>query len=30
MTATGLVLQVVGGLEVNVDGRVVDFANTLT
>src|SRR3954452_3150945 len=30
VTATGLVLQVVGGLEVNVDGRVVDFANTLT
>ncbi|GLR93797.1 monooxygenase [Bradyrhizobium liaoningense] len=30
VTATGLVLQVVGGLEVSVDGRAVDFANTLT
>lgn len=29
VTATGLVLQVVGGLEVSVDGRVVDFARTL-
>ncbi|MGL9616384.1 NAD(P)/FAD-dependent oxidoreductase [Bradyrhizobium sp. U531] len=30
VTATGLVLQVVGGLEVSVDGRIVDFASTLT
>jgi monooxygenase len=30
VTATGLVLQVVGGLEISVDGRVVDFAKTLT
>lgn len=30
VTATGLVLQVVGGLEVSVDGRAVDFADTLT
>ena len=30
VTATGLVLQVVGGLEISVDGRAVDFANTLT
>ena len=30
VTATGLVLQVVGGLDVSVDGRAVDFANTLT
>src|SRR5258708_23462280 len=30
VTATGLVLQVVGGLEIGVDGRAVDFANTLT
>ena len=29
VTATGLVLQVLGGMEVNVDGRVVDFARTL-
>ena len=29
VTATGLVLQVMGGLEVSVDGRVVDFAKTL-
>ncbi len=29
VTATGLVLQVLGGVEVNVDGRKVDFANTL-
>src|SRR5207247_832062 len=29
VTATGLVLQVLGGLEVSVDGRVVDFAKTL-
>ncbi|MBK3665747.1 NAD(P)/FAD-dependent oxidoreductase [Bradyrhizobium diazoefficiens] len=30
VTATGLVLQVVGGMEISVDGRAVDFANTLT
>lgn len=30
VTATGLVLQVLGGLEVSVDGRAVDFASTLT
>jgi cation diffusion facilitator CzcD-associated flavoprotein CzcO len=30
VTATGLVLQVVGGLEVSVDGRQVDFAKALT
>ena len=30
VTATGLVLQVVGGLEVSVDGSAVDFAKTLT
>jgi monooxygenase len=30
VTATGLELQVVGGLEVSVDGRIVDFARTLT
>jgi cation diffusion facilitator CzcD-associated flavoprotein CzcO len=30
VTATGLLLQVVGGLEISVDGRIVDFANTLT
>ena len=30
VTATGLNLQVLGGLEVNVDGRTVDFAATLT
>src|ERR1700712_4803380 len=29
VTATGLDLQVLGGLEVNVDGRAVDFARTL-
>jgi cation diffusion facilitator CzcD-associated flavoprotein CzcO len=29
VTATGLNLQVLGGLEVNVDGRTVDFARTL-
>jgi monooxygenase len=29
VTATGLVLQVLGGLEVSVDGRTVDFARTL-
>jgi cation diffusion facilitator CzcD-associated flavoprotein CzcO len=29
VTATGLNLQVLGGLEVNVDGRSVDFARTL-
>jgi cation diffusion facilitator CzcD-associated flavoprotein CzcO len=29
VTATGLVLQVLGGLEVSVDGRPVDFAKTL-
>ena len=29
VTATGLVLQVVGGLEVSVDGRLVDFSKTL-
>jgi monooxygenase len=29
VTATGLVLQVLGGAEVNVDGRAVDFARTL-
>jgi monooxygenase len=29
VTATGLVLQVLGGIEVNVDGRTVDFARTL-
>ncbi len=30
VTATGLVLQVLGGLQVSVDGREVDFANKLT
>ncbi|MET4445590.1 monooxygenase [Bradyrhizobium sp. GM2.2] len=30
VTATGLVLQVVGGLDISVDGRAADFANTLT
>lgn len=30
VTATGLVLQAVGGLDVSVDGRTVDFASTLT
>ena len=29
VTATGLVLQVLGGMEVDVDGRTVDFAHTL-
>src|SRR5206468_11950241 len=29
VTATGLVLQVLGGLDVSVDGRAVDFAKTL-
>jgi len=29
VTATGLVLQVLGGVEVAVDGRAVDFSNTL-
>jgi len=29
ITATGLVLQVLGGVEVSVDGRPVDFAKTL-
>ena len=29
VTATGLVLQVLGGLEVVVDGRAIDFAKTL-
>jgi cation diffusion facilitator CzcD-associated flavoprotein CzcO len=29
VTATGLVLQVLGGMEVSVDGRTVDFAKTL-
>jgi monooxygenase len=29
VTATGLVLQVLGGMEVAVDGRVIDFAKTL-
>jgi monooxygenase len=29
VTATGLVLQVLGGIDVAVDGRPVDFANTL-
>ncbi|MFH0299416.1 NAD(P)/FAD-dependent oxidoreductase [Bradyrhizobium sp. 31Argb] len=30
ITATGLILQVLGGVEVSVDGRKVDFANTLS
>ena len=30
VTATGLVLQVLGGMQVSVDGREVDFAKTLT
>jgi len=30
VTATGLVLQVLGGMQVSVDGRGVDFANKLT
>src|SRR5271170_6842727 len=29
VTATGLVLQVLGGAEVSVDGRMIDFARTL-
>jgi monooxygenase len=29
VTATGLVLQVLGGMEVSVDGRIVDFSKTL-
>jgi len=29
VTATGLVMQLMGGLEVSVDGRAVDFAKTL-
>jgi monooxygenase len=29
VTATGLVLQVLGGMEVAVDGRMIDFAHTL-
>jgi cation diffusion facilitator CzcD-associated flavoprotein CzcO len=29
VTATGLVLQVLGGMQVSVDGRDVDFAGTL-
>ena len=29
VTATGFVLQVLGGLEIEVDGRTVDFASTL-
>ncbi len=29
VTATGLNLQVLGGLEISVDGRVIDFARTL-
>ena len=29
VTATGLVMQLMGGLEVSVDGRTVDFAKTL-
>jgi monooxygenase len=29
VTATGLVLQVLGGAEVSVDGRAIDFAHTL-
>jgi len=29
VTATGLVLQVLGGLEVEVDGRTIDFAKTM-
>jgi len=29
VTATGLVLQVLGGMEVAVDGRAVEFAKTL-
>ena len=30
ITATGLVLQVLGGVEVSVDGRAIDFAKELT
>jgi monooxygenase len=30
VTATGLVLQVLGGVEVSVDGRKIDFATTLS
>ncbi|WP_027579907.1 NAD(P)/FAD-dependent oxidoreductase [Bradyrhizobium sp. Ai1a-2] len=30
ITATGLILQVLGGVEVSVDGRKVDFAKTLS
>ncbi|MCA1455228.1 NAD(P)/FAD-dependent oxidoreductase [Bradyrhizobium sp. BRP22] len=30
ITATGLILQVLGGVEVSVDGRKVDFATTLS
>jgi cation diffusion facilitator CzcD-associated flavoprotein CzcO len=30
VTATGLVMQLLGGMEVSVDGRVIDFAKTLT
>ena len=30
VTATGLVLQVLGGVEVSVDGRAIDFARELT
>jgi monooxygenase len=30
VTATGLILQVLGGVEVSVDGRLVDFAKTLS
>ena len=30
VTATGLVLEVVGGMQVQVDGKVVDFGHTLT
>jgi monooxygenase len=30
VTATGLVMQLLGGMEVSVDGRAIDFAKTLT
>ena len=30
VTATGLVMQLLGGMEVSVDGRMIDFAKTLT
>jgi monooxygenase len=30
VTATGLILQLFGGMEVSVDGRTIDFARTLT